>query len=272
MMARLEELERLNGLRESGVLTWEEYLVEKAKLLDDKAVSSGSGWRLPQGLAEWQLSRWSKLTTATIAIPIGILAVHFWRTALPSTSSAAREQTVATATAVDDPWTISSTTDPMTDQTIQTASASFPAQASSIEMQISCSSTGVIRHQATSFDLSGDAVAMTSEFNGDHWITPFAVRRDRLPPEVMRNVDPRFSNQVYVQTDQPTFGMTGFRRPNLWSADRLTFEFHLDGTDQTVIVDQRAPSLAGVLAPCIESERNRPADGTGQADRPSAAS
>jgi hypothetical protein len=160
----------------------------------------------------------------------------------------------------------------MTDQTIQTATASFPSRASSIEMQISCSSTGVIRHQATSFDLNGEALPMTSEFNGSRWIIPFAVRRDRLSPEVMRNVDPRFSNQVHVQSDQPTFGMTGFRRPNLWSADRLTFEFHLDGSDQTVIVDQRAPSLAGVLAPCIESERNRPADGAGQADRPSAAS
>lgn len=261
-MSRLDDLERLNELRENGTLSYQEFVIEKAKLLEWQGKASTSRWALPRNIGEWRRSRWS-LLPSLVLVPLVILGVHEFRThatatAGTATNSLANEASVSDASDTDfassgtnSSWTVSTSSDPMTDAVKHVATASFPSDLGRVEVAISCDNEGNSNYEARSFDKDEKPLPMETDIVNFAAGIPFDLRINGGKPMSLRMSQPRYTNVVDFQP-----GFLPLIQPGMHSlaqAAKLMLQLHLDGGDQTIAIDQGDPVLKTMVKPCANA-------------------
>lgn len=245
MTKRIDELERLNQLRRSGTLNDEEYQQQKAKLLDDDA--GGVKFGHPR---HWSFQLMLLVVLIFCAFVIRPLIDH-------DDDQGAGAGTTG--------WVVSQAKDPMTDRVTTTASTTLDGTIADIRFAISCSDAGSLEYDASSYDDDGNPVAMRTEINGNlDPAVPLEVRADQKPAVSVPTIDPRYSNEVVIQSEPVPSTVSESRLADdgaltlvdgLSLAQRLTFAFHLEHGDETIAIDQSDPALSGVLGPCIRQRK-----------------
>jgi hypothetical protein len=264
-MAQLDDLERLNELRENGTLNYQEFVAEKAKLLERQGRSGASRWALPQNIGEWRRSRWS-LIPSLVLVPLVIFGIHELRsqpgvnargitnTVAEGTSPSDASDSNATDSGPGDVWTVTTSKDAMTDALAQVATASFPGDLGRVEVEISCDNRGMSHYEARSFDKNDKPLAMqTDVFNFTEGI-PYELRINDREPQSWRMPNPRYNNAV--DFEPLTLSNLPMGLSELPEATKLTLRLHLDGGDQTVAIDQTDRVVQSVVQPCVAAARN----------------
>lgn len=286
-MSRLDDLERLSALREKGVLTWEEFLAEKAKLPLDSEGSRRSRWLWPKNAYLFRRSRWATLAVITgVLIVLGVKcadkassflshATGDLRTTQPKSiagsesfssiieASAHEAEKVPSEEPDVKGWTLSNKIDPMTDIVSDIATQIMRSNPATVQLTISCAETGAIRYEATTFNSEGEILAMrttTPQFNGASFI-PYDVRIDSEDKTSYLS-GAQFSNQVATESGSNPFAVTVVREngksinvdPVVQMARgmRVILGLHFENGDEDFTIDQSSPEIRALLRPCIQ--------------------
>jgi hypothetical protein len=244
---QIEELERLNELRQRGALSEGEYAEAKAKILAATTQAKRRG-----GLSPW-VGRGAGAVGLALAIFVikPLIRPHHADGPPPNAASTS-----------GDGWEVTEKHDPMTDATIKTATRTFEGEQANITLAVSCDSVGAVRYEATSFDKDGKPAEMLQKPSYAGFYVPYDLRVGSNPPVGDSNINPRFSNQIsfepktfsdsYVQGSAVDFEARDPAR-----ASKLTFGFHLAHGDETIVIDQAGSAAATVLAPCVLARHAR---------------
>ena len=264
-MDRVTELERLERLRESGVLSYQEFLDQKAKLLDQLDRQGSGAW--PKSLEEWQQWRWRRwVVGGSLIVTLGMIqAYKSWhRDGTPGAANTVAGDGISTASSQ---WTVETVRDPMTDEEARVASSTFATAAGTISMAIRCKADGNPQYVATAFDGAGDAVEMRSDVDNDlQTFVSYEVRVGDSPPVRLKQTNPEYSNEVVIEKGRAMYAAFGGSR-TLWvssffdagtmvTAPNLRLQFHLTTGDATVVIDQTDAQLAQAMAPCVAHEND----------------
>jgi hypothetical protein len=194
MTSQIDELERLNALRERGTLSEAEYAQAKERLLSGADTAPAAG--------RTALSPWMVRGAGLVGLALAVFVIKPLFNADPVAGS---PQALAAVETSSDDWEVGQKQDPLTDVTIVTASRTFEGQNADIKLAVSCSSQGAIEYVATSFDKSGKPTEMQVQQNNWHPVVPYEVRIDRDDMQHETYYEPRFNNQV-VMTYRGTRG------------------------------------------------------------------
>lgn len=255
MSDRLDEIERLNALRERGTLSDEEFERAKHAVLggDDRVVRKIPGWAMSLG--------------TTIVVVICVFVIK------PMLNGAEKAQTAEPATTAvrssrADNWTVQTKTDPMTDAKISTATTKLIGRAGDIELTVTCSTTGQITYHLASFDKAGEPVAVRSELNAN--FTPqvrYQVRIGEAAPVAFNYFDPKFSNVIEAETFKSDVleamaanGRLDTNVDDMAKATRVTFAIPLAHSDEVLIADQTAASFGATVRPCVDIRTDKIAE------------
>ncbi|MBC9032688.1 SHOCT domain-containing protein [Sphingomonas sp. JC676] len=271
MSDRLDEIERLQALRDRGILSDQEFERAKGGLLG--------------GPPKRKLPAWIVPTSGVLGMVLAIFVIKPLVGGSVSDPMAAPNQPVQSSPVGT--WQISTKTDPMTDVTSTIAAKNFELPTAIIDVTISCSSTGQIVYQLASFDRERKPLEMRGGINDN--MSPYVayeVRVGEAAPtrEVFSN--PPYNNFISLETPDPeamgiaaALGSARTTSDALSTAERVTFGLHLVHSDEALVLDQTAPSVASTLKPCVdlrskqisEAEERARADENEQAARRSKA-
>jgi Short C-terminal domain len=247
MSDRLDELERLNGLRERGTLSEEEFARAKANVLGADA-GGGEG----KGMPNWLFG-----LIVVIALALSIFVIKPLLRGTPETEAAANGATAESLTP-DDGWSISSKQDPMSDATITTAFKTFTGRASLIEVAISCASDASITYRIASFDGDRQALAMRSNVDTDLELVIFyRIRIGAGEPIRARHERPQYSNMISISSPSDTSPGAIYNTiaDEASRAEKIVFEVPVANGDEAVVIDQTASSVVNLLRPCVERRK-----------------
>ena len=151
-------------------------------------------------------------------------------------------------------WTISRSTDQMTDQREISARRDFPSDGFIIETTITCNvSTGVVTYTLDAYDSDRNPAAAVRKFSvdvGGHYYLAL-VRADYSKPKQFYVRNPRYSNEFILQEDSdPIFGIVPDR---LTSAKLLKIQLELTQGRPIVEVDQSDINVRDALSPCVSA-------------------
>ncbi len=160
------------------------------------------------------------------------------------------------------PWTIESTTDPMTDATVKSAKATFEGSQFNFEVAVSCASTGELTYTATSYDRDGKPAEMRSEMdNSGHTYLRFQMRVDSDPTFDGSTTDPQYNNQIVLRgllgdfvainlfAKSPSFKEVGL-------AKLVRLRLFMTNGDETIQLPQDSAGFRGVIDSCLQQQPN----------------
>ena len=293
---RVDAFARLNRLRAQGILTDSEYDSEKAALMggdSPQRLSLGERWA-----AGWEatsdMRRWLRWSFLGCVIVIGLIGTYFFGKAAsiaeargelpgPAETSVGEAPTgdlseeTSSLFGPDSPWTIQTTTDPMTDAAVSQATARFEGNQFDFEVVARCSSTGDIGYIATSFNKDGEPAEMrVTAIAPSVWgqvagsqaytaprVTPgrltidFQMRADDNEPLSRSNSNPEFNNQIRLNSGAvqplPADGSGGDSAEQMAAASKIVLRLFMPSGEETINWSQNDASFRRVLQPCLES-------------------
>jgi hypothetical protein len=252
MSKRIDELERLAGLRRTDSLSPDEYHTAKAKLLSGKGSSPSTAFWL----------RYRTLLTLGGGA-IGLALAAFIIKPLFATTAAPTEAGTEAGTEAPSEWTLSHTRDPMTDNIINSAVRTFTTPAALIEMTVTCSSDGVLTYRAASFDQDKQPLEMQFRTYNGSPIIPYEYRIGGNDAQQAFEQKPRFNNVVNLTAEVPPglspdvkSAIAANRNGNiaLLRAPKVTLALHLTNSDASVVIDQTDAGLRSLIAPCLSNQ------------------
>lgn len=274
---RVDAFARLNRLRAEGVLTDAEYEREKAALMGN-ARPLTLGWRERWAAgreATRDMRRSLRWSFVGCVIVVALIGTYFFGKA--RTLAEARgeisgpAQTTADASTKggslfgsESPWTIQTTTDPMTDASAALASATFEGNQFNVEVGVSCSSTGDIGYTATSFDKDGRPAEMRSEIRTSGYdgqtrvFIPFQMRADDNEPLSWSNSNPDYNNRIELNSEPVQFYMgkpIDDRAEGMAAASKIVLRLFMPTGEETIEWSQTDPSLRNLMAPCLSQRQ-----------------
>jgi hypothetical protein len=273
---RVDAFARLNRLRAEGVLTDAEYEREKALLMgNDRPLELGWRERWAAGreaTSDMRRSlRWSFLGCVIVIALIGTYFFGKARTLAEARGEISGPAETASNTSnasgslfgSESAWTIQTTTDPMTDATVNQASATFEGNRFNIEVGVSCSSTGDISYTATSFDKAGEPAEMRTEANWQRSWIPFQMRADDDQPLSWATSNPQYNNQISLNSEPVQFFMgkpVDDRAEGMAAASNIVLRLFMPTGEETIKWSQADTALRSLLTPCLsqrQAERDR---------------
>jgi hypothetical protein len=248
----LDKLERLASLRDSGAITDAEFEAEKAKLLQQSQEYEPSSY-------ETERPRWlgKFLGAGVIILLIGGAAAYLYANGFDPNPVVSR----VSAGSSDSGWQFSTTTDPMNDQEIVTASRRIEAGDYYVKAQIRCANSTKLSYEFDIFrqDQSGDAIDSRVDLFALS-LGSFGLRRSyelRLDSGEAKTAttDSRYSNVLSTDSsDSPGYGADDPQ--TMAKAQRIRIRVPMQHQDLTFEVPQREPDIRQFLHACHKVEPN----------------
>lgn len=270
---------RLRRLRAQGVLSEEEYQREIAGLRGDTGelrLTWANRWKAGRDSTRSfrHSMRWSFFGCVVV---IALIGTYFFGKA--RSLAEARGEISGPAQVGGDapieraslfgsssPWTVETTTDPMTDATVSQANATFEGNQFKFEVSASCASTSDITYAITSFDQDGEPAEMRSELSpsGSIWIH-YQLRADRQKPVNEVASDPQYTNQILlrssgVRPQQDWRSFDGDAAEPIARASVVTARLFMQSGEEVIRWPQDDPNFRKALKPCLDArgaERER---------------
>lgn len=250
---------QLKQLHAQGLLTDTEYEEKKAALQAKIHQSTLASSRVP---AEEHHSATSRargnrnpVWLLLIFVPLAVLGVYFLARAADSSSPVSDPIGSNGRTVENDsgPWTIRSSTDPMTDATVKSAEATFEANQFKIEVAVTCTSVGEVSYTATSFDKAGKPVEMRTTFDQYGPIIGAQARADSASATNEFTRKPKYSNQFLLTWGPDLYGYSGQNHAAaLARAQRVVLRLFMVSGDETITLPQDGSSFRSVVDSCLQ--------------------
>lgn len=268
MEDRVDGFARLKRLHAEGALSDAEYEAEKARLMGGSGSPRQGSWqdRWREGReATRDMRRWMRWSFVGAALVVVLIGVWFFgkayslaeaRGELGDEASAQASREGGHLFGSQSPWTIQTTTDPMTDATVRQAIATFEGARFNVEVAIACSTGGDITYNATTFDKEGQPAEMRTEigYNGGTTI-PFQMRADENPALSWSSYNPQYSNQIVLKSDPvaPLYsdGSGGDNAEQMAGAVNVTLRLFMTSGEETIKWPQGDASFRNVVEPCL---------------------
>lgn len=266
---------RLKRLHVEGVLSDAEYERAKAGLMGNVSPVQPSlrehwaaGREATGGIR--RSLRWSLIGCVVV---VALIGTYFFGKA--RTLAEARGEIAGTTQASDDAsvadkplfgsdntWTFESTTDPMTDATVNQASGTFEGHQFNVQVSVSCSSVGDIKYTATSFDKGGKAAEMRSQANWERSWIPFQIRADDGQAISWSTNNPPYNNQVTLASSpvSPVYGSSPEKADEIAAASKVALRLFMSTGEETIEWSQADPAFRNLMTPCLlqrQAERDR---------------
>ena len=252
---------QLARLHAQGLLTDAEYEDKKAalvaKIQESALPSSVRPGAAPSEATKHGPLRNTRVWMLVIFVPLAIIGIYsLARTADSSSAGSGSTDAASVAIGSDSgPWTIESTTDPMTDAAVKSAKATFEGSQFNIEVAVSCATSGALSYTAASFDKAGKPVEMRSSASQYGARIPFQVRADDGKPISQFSPNPQYNNQIVLEW-VPGSSRFDFLTDagTLASAQRVILRLFMLSGEETVTLPQDSAGFRGVVDSCLQQQ------------------
>ncbi len=270
MTDKIDALERLVRLHADGHMTDDEFLTEKAKLLGDAPAADSDS----QATTSSSRPRpWIWVIAIALLAAIGLAAWALQSgSATPADANGGSEATEMVAGG--DGWVFAETTDPMTDETVSSASKNIEADGFVIEAEIACRTpSGAVHYTFNAYDRDRNPAEATSAYYNANLGTYHSalVRIDDGEAHPMRAFNPGYSNQFHFDQSPETRNMEGIlgnSRDEFAKGRRLTIKLDLKQGTPLIQIDQTEASISRVLSACAGAIQDDVAAVAREAARP----
>lgn len=246
-MVDIEGLERLARLREQGVLTDEEFETEKSKLLGQR-----NGDEIRHEYQEDPPRRIGKIIGWTLVVALlAVTAPLIFGNFLPETSSAPAASASSTN---DSAWEFSTSTDPMSDATIVTASRRIDAGQHYVDAEIRCADSTALEYELTISPKDGSSDSIDYQiglYGGGRFYT---LRLDSAEA-VRAATNSRYSNVISTRSTD-SVGFSSNDSQKMAAARTLTFQVPMQHSDLTFELPQRDRQIREFLEGCRKVDPN----------------
>lgn len=258
----LDKLERLAGLRDSGVITEAEFDAEKAKLFRQPEEYE------PSYYDEEPPRRTRKIVGAVLAVLLigGAAALYAGGQMgsgdiLPASLTSPIKSAIASG---DTGWGFTTSTDPMSDAEVVTAKRRIEAGDYLVDAKVTCTGRTTLQYEFDIFrkDESGDGIALQEGMglNGVPYLSrKYEIRLDS-GPSATATVNSRHSNAIVTKASdsvQPSlFGPSPTDSQRIAAARKITIKVPMQHNDLTFEVPQSDSSIRQFLDACHKVDPN----------------
>ena len=152
-------------------------------------------------------------------------------------------------------WTVSTTSDKMTDRLLHKAILTLTTENHKFEIETSCSQDGQASYKITSFtkdDKPAKFAATIQEMGGEYGrLISFSYRLDKQPAQRGYTFKPRFSNELSL------FPLPSAETGDVLAAKKVLVAVQVDGGDDLIEVDQTEgfrQAMAGCVPVAVKPE------------------